>query len=68
MLYILGHGRDPRRFRSIELSNVQAPHPRVCILYLVGVESEPYMEEHYRQTARALVSPAMSSASHYIDL
>lgn len=35
---------------------------------LVGVKSELYLEEHYRQAARALLSLAVSSASQFIDL
>ena len=35
---------------------------------LMGVGPELYLEEHYRQMTRALVSLAMSSTSHIIDL
>lgn len=35
---------------------------------LSGTESELYLEEHYRQAGRALLSLAVSSTSQFIDL
>lgn len=43
-------------------------HEAHTLAVLVGAESELYLEEHYREAGRALLSLAASSASQFIDL